>query len=78
MPNAISTLVSALLSLGAAALALNELRGVILAGPVLYGIYQSGNSLIAVWLGFCTLGGIAISVAATTIAARKLRSIALA
>ena len=40
----------------------NELRGAVLAVPVLYGLYQAGGTLMAIWLGVCSLGGIALSV----------------
>ena len=42
---------------------LNEIRGAILAVPVLWTMYQSGGTVMAVWLGFCSLAGIALSVA---------------
>jgi hypothetical protein len=41
----------------------NEVRGAILALPVLWTMYQSGGTVMAVWLGFCSLAGIALSVA---------------
>lgn len=41
---------------------LNELRGIVLAVPVLYAMYQAGGTLMAIWLGICSLGGIALSV----------------
>ena len=34
---------------------LNELRGVVLAVPMLYGMYQAGGTLMAIWLGICSL-----------------------
>lgn len=40
----------------------NEVRGILLAGPVLWGMYQAGGTLMAIWLGICSLGGIALSV----------------
>ena len=45
----------------------------ILAGPVLYGMYQAGGTAMAIWLGFCSLAGIAISVFAPLFVARKLK-----
>jgi hypothetical protein len=51
---------------------LNELRGVVLAVPVLYGMYQAGGTLMAIWLGICSLGGIALSVIVPIIAERRL------
>jgi hypothetical protein len=50
---------------------LNELRGVVLAVPVLYGMYQAGGTLMAIWLGFCSLGGIALSVIVPIIAEKR-------
>jgi len=47
-----------------ALIAMNELRGLILAVPILYAMYQAGGTLMAIWLGMCSLGGIALSVAA--------------
>ena len=52
--------------------AMNEIRGFVLAAPVLYGMYQAGGSLMALWLGFCSLGGIALSVAVPMFAAKRL------
>ena len=46
-----------------AAAIVNEVRGAILALPVLWTMYQSGGTVMAVWLGFCSLAGIALSVA---------------
>ena len=40
----------------------NEVRGMILAVPVLYAMYESGGTWMAIWLGFCSLAGIALSV----------------
>lgn len=61
---------------GAVALVFNEVRGMILAAPVLYAMYQSGGSLMAIWLGFCSLAGIALSVIVPIFAARKLEWLA--
>lgn len=55
-------------------LILNEIRGLILAVPVLYGIYQAGGSWMAWWIGFCALAGIALSVIIPMLAARKLEA----
>lgn len=51
----------------------NEIRGVILAGPVLYGMYEAGGALTAIWIGFCSLAGIALSIAVPLFAAKKLK-----
>ena len=67
------TIVRLLVKAGLAALVANEIRGIILAGPVLYGMYQAGGTAMAIWLGFCSLAGIAISVFAPLFVARKLK-----
>ena len=67
-----------LLKAGAVFLAVNEIRGLILAGPVIYGIYQSGGNTVAIIVGLSTLGGIALSVIIPLIAARQVRRYALA
>jgi hypothetical protein len=64
---------SVLLKTGLALLVLNEVRGIVLAVPVLFAMYESGGTLMAVWLGFCSLGGITLSVVAPVFLARKLR-----
>ena len=53
-------------------LALNEIRGLILAAPVFYAMYQSGGSAMAIWLGISSLGGIALSVIVPMFALKKL------
>ena len=62
-----------LVKAGLAALVANEVRGIIMAGPVLYGMYQAGGTAMAIWLGFCSLAGIAISVFAPLLVAKKLK-----
>lgn len=62
------------IKVGAAFVVLNEIRGLILAAPVMYGIYEAGGTLTAIWIGFCSLLGIAISVAVPILLARKLRT----
>ena len=73
MDLSLSAVLGVLLKGGAVLLVFNEIRGLILAGPVLYGIYQAGGSLMAIWLGFCSLAGIALSVVVPLLAAKKLR-----
>jgi hypothetical protein len=68
-------IVRLLVKAGLAALVANEVRGIILAGPVLYGMYQAGGTAMAIWLGFCSLAGIAISVFAPLLVAKKLKLI---
>ena len=75
MTEVLSTLGALLLKVGIVALVANEVRGFILAAPVLYGMYLSGGTLMALWLGFCSLAGIALSVAAPVFVARKFKLI---
>ena len=67
------TIVRLLVKAGLAALVANEIRGLILAGPVLYGLYQAGGTAMAVWVAFCSLAGIALSVFVPLFVARKLK-----
>jgi len=62
-----------LVKMGLAALVANEVRGLILAGPVLYGMYEAGGTAMAMWLAFCSLAGIAISVFGPLFVARKFK-----
>lgn len=78
MSATLSTLLAGLLKVGWLAIIFNEVRGVILAVPVLYGMYQAGGSAMAIWLGICSLGGIALSVIVPMIAAKKLERFAQA
>jgi hypothetical protein len=64
------------LKAGAVLFLFNEVRGLVLAAPVLYGIYQAGGSLMAIWIGFCSLGGIALSVIVPLFAAGRLKKFA--
>lgn len=73
MAEHISLVIGLLLKAGTVLLAANEIRGLILAGPVLYGMYESGGTLMAIWLGLCSLGGIAMSVAGPLFVAKKLK-----
>ena len=73
MSSSLLFLLNSFLKVGAIALVMNEVRGLILAGPVIYGIYQAGGTLTAIWLGVSSLGGIALSVIVPVVAARKLR-----
>ena len=73
MTEFLSMLGAALLKVGFVALVANEVRGLVLAAPVLYGMYLSGGTWMALWLGFCSLAGIALSVATPLLVARKLK-----
>ena len=78
MSATLSTLLSLTAKAGLAAVIFNEVRGAILAVPVLYAMYLSGGSLMAIWLGFCSLAGIALSVVVPMIAAKRLERFAQA
>ncbi|WP_369025481.1 hypothetical protein [Qipengyuania sp. RANM35] len=71
MSASLHLLLSALLKIGAVAFILNEVRGLILAAPVLYGLYLSGGTPMAIYLAACSLGGIALSVIVPIIAVKK-------
>lgn len=62
------------LKAAAVLLALNEIRGIILTAPVFYALYQSGGSLMAIWLAVSSLLGIAASVIIPIFALRKLEA----
>lgn len=67
------TIVRLLVKAGLGLLVANEVRGLILAGPVLYAMYEAGGTAMAIWVGFCSLAGIALSVFAPLFLARKLK-----
>ena len=64
-----------LVKAGIAALVFNEIRGFVLAAPVLYGMYVAAGTCVALGLGFCSLAGIALSVLVPLYAARKFNLI---
>lgn len=66
-------LLSLIAYIGGFALVANEIRGIILAGPVMYAMYLSGGTGMALWLGFCSLMGIALSVIVPVVVVKKLR-----
>jgi hypothetical protein len=73
MTDVVSRLTRLLLKVGIAAFVANEVRGLILAGPVFYAMYEAGGAWMAMWLGVSALGGIAISVLAPVWLAKKLK-----
>ena len=75
MTEFLSMLGAMLVKAGIVALVFNEVRGFVLAAPVLYGMYAAGGTWMALWLGFCSLAGIALSVLAPLFLARKLNLI---
>ena len=75
MTEVFSTLGALLLKVGIVALIANEVRGFVFAAPILYGMYLSGGTLMALWIGFCSLAGIFLSVVAPLFIARKFKLI---
>ena len=75
MAEIFSTLGALLVKVGIVALVANEVRGFILAAPVLYGMYLSGGTIMALWLGFCSLAGIFLSVVVPLFLAKKFKLI---
>ena len=73
MSYSVAALVALLLRSAAVLLVVNEVRGLVMAGPVLYSMYESGGNFGALWIGICSLGGIALSVVMPLLVARKLR-----
>jgi hypothetical protein len=72
---ALSTLVNARAKSALVLLLTNEVRGLILAGPVLYAMNQAGGTLMIIWLGFCSLAGIVLSVVVPMVVAKQVRLI---
>ena len=73
MSASISTLVGLSVKAGLALLLANEVRGFVLAAPVLYGMYEAGGTAMAIWLGICSLAGVALSVVGPLFVARKFK-----
>jgi hypothetical protein len=73
MGASISTLAGFLAKAGIALLLANEVRGVAVAAPVFYGMYEAGGTFMAVWLGICSLAGIALSVVGPVLIARRFK-----
>ena len=73
MNGLLSTSVGLMLKAGIALLVANEVRGLILAAPVLYAMYEAGGSVMAVWIGICSLAGIGLSVVGQLFVAKKLK-----
>lgn len=73
MSDLLATTIGIALKSSAVLLVVNEIRGIILAVPVLYGLYQAGGTAMAIWLAVSSLGGIALSVAAPLVAHRKFK-----
>jgi hypothetical protein len=68
-----SVVAAMLVKTGIALLIANEIRGIILAVPILYTMYATGGTMMAIWLGVCSLAGVALSVAVPLFVGRKLK-----
>lgn len=73
MREIVSALSRLLVKVGLALFVANEVRGFVLAAPVLYAMYEAGGTLMAIWLGICSLAGIALTVIGPLFVARKLK-----
>lgn len=73
MSDRVRLLLAWCLKAGAILLVANELRGLILVAPILYGMYQAGGSAMAIWIGLCSLGGVVLSVVVPMFVAARLQ-----
>lgn len=71
MTAAIASLADLIVKSAIVMFVLNEVRGVVLAVPVFYGMYQAGGTLMAIWLGISSLAGIAVSVIVPIVAEKR-------
>jgi hypothetical protein len=78
MSDRVRLLLALCLRAGAVLLVFNEVRGLILVAPILYGMWQAGGSAMAVWIGLCSLGGVALSVLVPLVLAARLQKYARA
>jgi hypothetical protein len=63
-----------LLSLAWVLLVLNEVRGLIMAAPIIYGLIVTGGTRMALWVAFCSLAGIALSVVVPAYALKRFKA----
>ena len=73
MREILSVATKLLVKAGLALFVANEVRGFVLAAPVLYAMYEAGGTAMAIWLGFCSLAGIALTVIGPLFVARKFK-----
>jgi hypothetical protein len=71
----LSIFVAVLLKAGVGLLVANEIRGLVLAGPVLYAMYAAGGTLMAIWIAVCSLAGIALSIIGPLFVGKRLKLI---
>jgi len=69
---AVSTLIAMLLKASVGLFVVNEIRGFVLAAPVLYAMYAAGGTLMAIWVAVCSLAGIALSIIGPLFVVKKL------
>ena len=73
MGEKLSSLAKLAIRAGLALFIANEARGLILAAPVLYGMYEAGGTAMAIWLGLCSIAGIALSVVGPMLVLKRLK-----
>lgn len=73
----LSSFLSHLLRAGGLLIVLNEIRGLVMAGPVLWALVQAGGTLAAIYTAICSLLGIAASVIVPLLGLRKLERMRL-
>ena len=73
----LSSLLGHLLRAGGVLLILNEIRGLVMAGPVLWALIQAGGTLAAIYTAVCSLLGIVASVLVPLFGLRKLERLRL-
>ena len=76
MSDRVRLLLALCLRAGAVLLVANEIRGLILVAPILYAMVQAGGSAMAIWIGLCSLGGVALSVAVPMLLVARLPKLA--
>ena len=59
--------------IGAIGIAGNEIRGILMAGPVLATLIREWGTPMAIWIAFCSLAGIALSVVVPVWIYRKVK-----
>ena len=77
MSDTLSAAVALFLKSAAFLFIANEARGLVLAAPVLYAMYEAGGTLLAIWIGFCSLAGIALSVVVPLFLAKRFKLLRL-
>lgn len=51
----------------------NEIRGIVMAAPILYGLWQTGGTWVAWLIAICSLAGIVLTVAVPLWLANRLQ-----